>query len=508
VSAEALPNRGVSPIQRAFQRWDLWLIVLLGLYFLGRLFYFAFTVGPGVPPDEMTHIGTARLYAETLFGVEDSAATLRYGLVTHVPYLYYFLIGKSAALLGDAGYITLRVLNIGLALAFLVVAYRLSLLVLKSRLMRVLFFVMLTNTLMFSFLSASVNYDNLTNLLALLAVYFLVRYLCPPVGCLHPSSGYSGSGDPADLLLFFISTALGLLTKGTFLMLAPVFTVVWLLSRRQTLGADMQQLIREIRSGRRYILVLAAVAFLCVVANLSLYGTNLVRYGHIVPSCGQVLSHEKCMENRIYARNWVVSQYRTDNLSYMDAWRATEAIRHPGDIAHAKRLLNNERQYKVAKPENLNMLDYMHLVWDQAMKPSVFGIQAHRSMLRSPNELWVYGVICFAALMLMVRTICFDGSDKQWLGMVAIVFGYYLFLVGYYNYTGYLEHHALLLGVQGRYLFHVLVPAYLLMAEFLLRPFPKWGQVTVACAVASVFIMGDFPYYLSRVTEVWANSIG
>jgi len=493
-----LQNSKMSLINRIAQRWDLWIIILLGVYFIGRLFYFAFTVGPGVPPDEITHIGIVRLYAETLFGIEDSDASLRYGLVTHQPYLYYFLMGKVAALLGSADYTTLRVLNIGLALVFLIVAYRLSLLVLKSRLMRVLFFVMLTNTLMFSFLSASINYDNLVNLLALCAIYFLVRCLV----------GHLDSAKSADLLLFWISIMLGLLTKGTFLMLAPIFVVIWLLLRRRMLLMDIQQLVQTVRSGKGYIRSLTIVALLCVVANLSLYGVNLVRYGHIVPGCAQVLTQDKCMENRIYARNWIVSQYRVGKLSYMQAWRATELIRHPGDIAHARRLLNNARQYKMAKPENLNMPDYMHLVWDQAMKPSIFGIQAHRSMLRSPNELWAYGLVCFVALLLMVRTIRFDGSDKLWLGMTGMVFGYYLFLVGYYNYTGYLQHHALLLGVQGRYLFHVLVPAYLLMAEFLLRPFPKWGRIVVAGAVAGLFIMGDFPYYLSRVTGVWGDAIG
>jgi len=481
-------------INRIIQRWDLWIILLLGLYFIGRLFYFAFTVGPGVPPDEMTHIGIVQLYSETLFGIENTAASLPFGLVTHVPYLYYFLMGKVAALLGSADHTTLRVLNIGLAVVFLVVSYRLCLLVLKSRLMQVLFFVMLTNTLMFSFLSASVNYDNLANLLALLAIYFLVRHL--------------GSNKSTDLLLFLICTMLGLLTKGTFLMFAPVLAAVWLLSRYRLLQADMQCLVQEVRDRKSYILTLLTVTILCVVANLSLYGVNLVQYGHVVPSCSQVLAHERCMENRIYARNWVVSQYRLDRLSYMDAWRATELIRHPGDIAHAKRLLDNERQYRLAKPENLNALDYMHLVWDQAMKTSIYGIQAHRSMLRSPNELWIYGVVCFTALLLWVRAIRFDGSDNLWLGMAAVVFGYYIFLVGYYNYTAYLQNHALLLGVQGRYLFHVLVPAYLLMAEFLLRPFPQWGRVTITCTVSGVFIMGDFPYYLGRVAEVWGNAIG
>ncbi len=488
----------MTAIHRTIQRWELWIILLLGLYFIGRLLYFAFTVGPGVPPDELTHIGIIGLYAETLFGIEDSAASLRYGLVTHQPYLYYFIMGKSAALLGSADYLTLRMLNIGLALLFLIVAYRLSRLMLKSPLMRVLFFVMLTNTLMFSFLSASVNYDNLANLLALCAVYFLVRHLL----------GRPDSGGPADLLLFLISTMLGLLTKATFLMLAPVLVVVWLLLRRQRLRDDLQQWWQGLRSGTGYIRSLSIVALLCATANLLLYGANLAQYGRIVPDCAQVLTHEQCMENRIYARNWVVTQYRLGKLSYMDAWRAAERIRHPGDIAHARRLLNNERQYRMARPEDLNVLDYMHLVWNQAVKPSVFGIQAHRSMLRSPNELWAYGLLFFAALLLMARTVRFDGSDRLWLGMAGIVFGYYGFLVGYYNYTGYLQHHALLLGVQGRYLFHLLVPFYLLVAEFLLRPFPGWARGAITVAVAVLFVAGDFPYYLGRVTEAWGDMVG
>ena len=477
---------------RLTQRWDLWVIILLGLYFIGRLFYFAFTVGPGVPPDEITHISIARLYAETLLGIEDSLASFQHNLVTHVPYLYYFVMGKLAAVVGD-DYITLRVLNIGLSLALLIAAYRLSMLVLQRPLARVLFFVMLTNTLMFGFLSASVNYDNLTNLLAVLAVYFLVRYF--------------RTDDPAHLLSFVISTGLGLLTKGAFLMLAPLFGLVWLLSRWSSFRVDMQRLALDARGGRRRILVLLAGVVICVVANLSLYGVNLVSYGKIVPGCTQVLTHEQCMENRINARNWVVSQYRLGKLSYMDAWRATAQIKHPGDIAHAQRLLENERRVKLSKPEPLNVLDYMHLVWVQAMKPSMFGIMAHQSMLRTPNELWSYGVIFFVALLLLARNLRLDGSDAIWLGLAVVVFGYYALLVGYYNYTGYLHTNAPLLGVQGRYLFHVLVPAYLLMAEFILRPFPKWGQIVMALLVCGVFIAGDFPYYLNHVSDVWARAI-
>jgi hypothetical protein len=265
---------------------------------------------------------------------------------------------------------------------------------------------------------------------------------------------------------------------------------------------------QEIRAGKRNVQGLLLGVAVCVIANLFLYGDNLVRYGNIVPSCVQVIPHEQCMENRIYARNWVLGEYQRGKFSYIDAWRATAQIKHPGDIAHAKRLLDNERRVKQIKLESLNVFDYMHLVWVKAVKPSIFGIQAHQSMLRTPNELWSYGLVFFIASLLLVRNIRLDGADSIWLGLVGVVVGYYIFLVGYYNYSGYLKSHAPLLGVQGRYLFHVLLPAYLLMAEFFVRPFQKRVQIAIVLLVCGVFMVGDFPYYLSHVSEVWGRAIG
>lgn len=480
--------------ERSIERWELWLVLLLGAYFVGRLIYFAFTVGPGLPPDETTHIGIARLYAQTLLGIEDSPASYQYGLVTHAPYLYYFMLGKIAAIFGEQGYRFLRMVNVVLAAVQIIVAYRLGMLLIRNALGRILFFVMLTNTLMFGFLSASVNYDNLANLLAVLSVFFLVRY-----------QQELGS---RLLLAFLLCTGLGMLTKATFLMLGPVLWLAWLFMRGRDLPQDLRRLMAELRARQKSLWLMVAAVVLCIGANVALYGVNLVRYGTVAPGCSQVIAHEHCMENRIYARNWVVTQYTQGKMSFMEAWQATALIKHPGDRDHAKRLLNNERGHKSAAPENLNVLDYMHLVWVQAVKPSIFGIQAHRSMLRTPNDLWPYGLIFFAALLLWVRKLQFDGADRLWHGFAIMVFGYYLFLVGYYNYTSYLQHHALLLGVQGRYLFHVLVPFYLLMAEFLLRPFQRPIQWAVLLLVAAVFIAGDFPYYLEHVTPEWGQVTG
>lgn len=482
----------MAAIHRFTQRWELWIIILLGVYFIGRLFYFASTVGSGVPPDEITHIGIVRLYAGTLLGIDNSSASFQYGLVTHAPYLYYFVMGKVAAITGDS-LSTLRLLNIGLALVLLLFAYRLSLLVIQRPIARLLFFVMLTNTLMFGFLSASVNYDNLANLLAVLAVYFLVRYF--------------RSDDPVYFLSFVICTGLGLLTKSSFLMLTPILGATWLIVRLHTLRGDMQRLLQDVRAKRRCVLVLMAGVVACVIATVSLYGTNLVRYGAIVPVCSQVLTHEQCMENRIYARNWVVGQYAADKMTFLQAWQAAEGINHPTDKRDARGLLQNEQKNKATKPVHLNVLNYMHVAWVQVMQPSIFGILGHQVMRPTFNELTLHGLVFFCALLLWMRYVQFNGSDSIWLGFAVLVMGYYCFLVGYYNYSAYLNSHTIFLGAQGRYLFHVLVPAYLLMAEFMMRPLGNKGQIILLLIVGSIFVVGDFPYYLEHVTHNWTLAI-
>ena len=73
--------------------------------------------------------------------------------------------------------------------------------------------------------------------------------------------------------------------------------------------------------------------------------------------------------------------------SVKEAINATGKIAHTGDRNHAIRLLRNEVAYKESKPELLPALDYMDLIWGRGMKPAIFGIQAHVSMLKPPSAL-------------------------------------------------------------------------------------------------------------------------
>jgi hypothetical protein len=472
-------------------RWEVWLVGLAALYYLIRLLYFALAIAQGIPPDEETHLGIIELYSKTPLFIQDSPDSYRFGLVTRVPWLYHFAMGKLLALniFGIESYLYLRLWNVVVALLTLLVAYRLAALLTDNRLVRLLFLVMATNTLMWTFLSASVSYDNLVNLLAVLGVYLLIAFFL--------------SNRPDTLLAFLLVILLGTLTKLTFLPLALILLAVLGFERRQSLAADGRRLMELLRGRQPQAWVVVTLALLAAVATLALYGQNLVRYGRVNPSCGQVLNLDQCMENRIFARNWIVSQYRLDKLSYEEAVQATGRIAHRGDREHALRLLGNERWFKSTRPEPLNVVDYMKAVWGQAMKPSIFGIQAHQSMLKSPNALLAYSLIFLVGFILWVRAASRKGPERMWFYLAGASILYFVFLVGYVNYRGYLASHAPLLGVQGRYAFPVLLPAFLVLARSLLDRFGKGGQVAILIVVAVVFILGDLPYFKSHASETW-----
>lgn len=485
------PVTGSEPSGRP--RWEIWAASALGLYFLARLLFFAFQIAPGVPPDEPTHVGIVDLYAESPLWIEDSPASHRYGLVTRVPFLYHLLLGKLAALgrvlLGVEGLLFLRLINVALSSLTLALAYRLAWRLSGEPLVRLLFVVMATNTLMFTFLGAAVSYDNLVNLLAVLALSALWAFLA--------------EGRPEALLGFLLWNVLGTLTKVSFLPLAGILTLILVAGRRWGLASDLRLLVSSLGRYRPRLVAGAVLVAAGAVATFWLYGGNLLRHGRLVPTCDQVLALEACMENRIFARGWILRQYRQEAMTFEQAVAATERIRHPGDRNHALRLLRFEQGYRRTRPEPLPRWDYLHLVWDQAIKPTVFGIQGHLSMLRKPRELLPYNLLLMAAFLLWIRIVRWRGPERVWTWLGLIALAYFLILVGGYNYRTYLESHAPLLGVQGRYLFPVLVPGYLAMAHSLLSPLKRWLRIVLLLAVAAVFISGDLPYFLRHAGDAW-----
>src|ERR1035437_8987005 len=176
-----------------------WIVITLLVYFGVRLLFFATNISPYVPPDEVTHFGVCRIFSKVFLLPGNSPETYQYGLVTNIPWLYYWIMGKLLFFnfFGISDLVFLRLLNIPLAFGTIYYTWRLLRLLTDDRLTQLLLIVAMTNTMMFSFLSASVSYDNLTNLLAAMSVFYLfaffkersgvmllISYLCQLAGCL------------------------------------------------------------------------------------------------------------------------------------------------------------------------------------------------------------------------------------------------------------------------------------------------------------------------------------
>jgi 4-amino-4-deoxy-L-arabinose transferase-like glycosyltransferase len=411
-------------------RWETWCVAVLFVYFISRLLYFAVAIAPEIPPDESTHVGIIKLYAEAPLLIGDSPESYRFGLVTRQPHLYYFTLGKLAALnvFGVDDYLYLRLINVILAVLTVVAGYRLASRLTGNALVRIAFLVMTTNTLMFTFIGGAVSYDNLVNLLAVLSVAAFISFV--------------RAERTIHLLFFLLWNFLGTLTKISFLPLTLVLVALLIVDRRRRIRQDLASLAGLVRAPVRTHATLVGLVILAVGANLWLYGSNVIRYGRPVPGCTQVLELNQCMENRIFARNWIVSQYRDELLSLEEALKATTRISHPGDRDHAIRLLQNERAYKHTRPRPLPRWDYIHLVWDQAMKPTIFGIQAHLSMMKEPSALLPYNLVLFAAFVLCLRGVGWGRVERPWTYVAAIAVFYFLFLIGYVNYGYYVSSHA------------------------------------------------------------------
>ena len=202
------------------ERWELGVYGLLLAYFAARVVWLALSLHAYVPPDEITHIGRVLAYA-SVWGVPDNGrATFEYGLLDHRPWLYYWVMARTVALnvfpIPDLFFV--RLMNGALGLATAVVGMLWVREWCRSPWARVLFGVLVTNTLMMTGLAGSVSYDNGANLLA--------------AGSVLAFSRFRARRSAEWLLAFGALLLAGCLAKRTFLPLGFLL-VVWLLVLRQ-----------------------------------------------------------------------------------------------------------------------------------------------------------------------------------------------------------------------------------------------------------------------------------
>jgi hypothetical protein len=391
--------------------------------------------------------------------------------------------------LGLPDLVFLRLLNLPLAFGTVLFARRTLLLLTENRLAQLLLLTVMTNIAMFSLLSASVSYDNLTNLLAAMAIYYQFAYV----------KNRSGGLLAASLLC----QAAGGLTKTAFLPLILGLNLLLVLQEGKKLLDLPATIGRSFRQSPRRAALFALVLLVATGLNLRLYGGNYLRYGTLNPSMATVVSPAAAMNYRLDARGTIFNEYRAGRISYLDALIMTGEIRHPQDKADTFYLLMNYEKLK-AHPELWMGLPEYARGWFRIMVTTVFGIKAHTGMFKSPLQMVpVYGLLALATLGFVVR---YRPGRAGWTpaALAALALFYSGYLLYEVNYDSYLNYGEPSLTVYGRYLFPIMVPVSVLMCRYLPELFARRSlRGALGVATALLFIAYDFPWFLMHVTPQW-----
>lgn len=475
-------------ISATFQRWA---ISLLLAYFGARLLFFALNITSFVPPDEITHAGISKIFSKTFLLPTNSPETWQFGLVTNITWLYYWTMGKLLHLnfLGLPDLVFLRLLNIPLAFGTAWFAVRLLRLLTNDRLTLLLLVVVMTNTPMFSFLSASVSYDNLVNLLAAMAIYYLFAFFRNRSGGL--------------LVATLLCQMAGSLTKVTFLPLIlalGILLIIHEVKHLTALPATIRHLFRTSpsRAGLATLVLLVGLGL-----NLQLYAGNYFRYGTLNPSMEKVLSTSAAMEHRLDARGKIFNDYKEGKITYMEALILAGEIRHEGDKADTFYLLMNYENLKHNPLLWLGPFDYAKK-WFWYMVNSIFGIRAHLQMYK--GNAWMIPVYLLLGLSVLGFIIRWQPQKGGWIppSLMAVALFYAGFIMYHFNYDSYLVYGEPSLSVYGRYLFPVLAPVSVLFCHYLLQLFRNsYLRKGLALATVLLFIGYDFPWFLLHATSEW-----
>jgi hypothetical protein len=473
--------------------------VVLLAYFAGRACYLAFHLAHHIPPDEIVHLRRVLLYARTAWLPADSPESYVLGVVGYQPYLYYFLMGKllHANVFPITGLAFLRLANAALACALVFCGWRWVRLFSADTLVRLLFVVMLTNTLMFTVISSAVSYDTLVNLCGATSVYCLTRFFLRPRG--------------GALLGLGLSLLAGALTKVTFLPLAAILLACLAVHERRRLAA-LPAALRSRPGFAGGVHAAAVAALLALLAlNLALYGGNLIRFGRLVPVPSQVLTEQQLMQSPITARNSILARYRRGEIDYDTARMQASAIR----LEVARRdtfdqLRADERKRirgEVFEPYSRTAYA---LPWSWMMAQRTFGLLGHTVLFRGRAALSVYcGIVVLAMGVFAARLLTRRVPEDLELYAIAIVGGYTLVLMQLVNYPAHLSSQTMVMSLQGRYLFPVLIPFYGLVARYALGYWARPVQAVGFVAAAVWFVYGDLPFLLSaRAAELFFAGSG
>ena len=436
------------------------------LLFVVFSIYLALNLKMGVSPDSYYHLEVSQAYSETLGIPENTPETYKWRDITRIPYLSFWINGRILNLneltfnLDEV--IVLRLSNVLTAIGTLILVYLISKRLIKNKWGQILPVFLLSNTLMFVFLSSSINYDNLVVLLSTASLYFLLKFLQEPEKL-------------SNTLLIFVVLLLGTLTKTSVLPLALIIFIIWsvVLLKKKILKKEFLEQFLTLPN-----ILLTIGFFLLVILNFNVYGVNMITFRKITPECTQVLTYNQCLENGVFVR----SMYEIPTIF------------EGGIIESAKLVLEGER---------IGPLRYL-LFWTVEMSKKIVGIMGDRSLFMRDEYLPFYFVFFFIGLYMVFKNRKSLSKEDKALGLISL---FYILVVAYYvNYKAYMRTDWMDLGLQGRYIFPVLPIGYVIFSKYFIKIKNTKVLNILLTALVILFLMGNYIYFFANVPADWFSA--
>ncbi len=470
---------------RPWTRAELWVIGALFAYALARGVFLAFNLDPAIPPDEITHVSRIEVFERT-WGIPGPQIDLaRVGFIPGEPYLFYWIAARLMPLnvFPISDLVFARLLMVALHMGTLVYAVRWMRLFSGDPLARILFTVMITNTLMFTLMSATVSYDGL-------AVF------CSAASVFHLTSFLRRRELPSLLWLGFF-VLFGMAAKVTFLPLAFILIVcVAMANWRRVFQFKLQ---RSEAPLPWTVWPLATATLVLLVLNVALYGANLLRFHALIPVFTDVYEENLIMESPIWARDRIVDRYLSGDLDFKEAMAQAETITMDSASRDTMKLLkfaeNKRRQQVEFSPVPRFFYPFS---WLYIIAGRIFGILAHENLIKERWALFPYFLVFFLASGRFLERWRLWRQEPYEPFMALIVAFYVVVLMQLVNYPSYIQSQEIIVAIQGRYLFLILVPLLGLAAHYYLVGWPKAVRYVLFAAAAVVFVWGDFPYFLTH----------
>jgi len=453
----------IKKITKTWQKHNTnFILVVLLLVFTFYTVLIAVRLENGIIPDEPYRFEVSQHFAVTWGIPVDVPIAVYYGEnLRRNPYLGYWIFGRALNIYqlispfatDRQELVFLRLVNMIFALGTVLYGFFISKELIENKWWQLLPVFLMTNTLMFVFLSGGVSYDNPTNFVCAAGILYLIRSL-------------KNKQFITNSIRWMIFILLGSLIKYSILPLVLIMFIVWIIftiKNRKTIKVDQIKGIKPISM----VVILAVLVILVVL----LYGINLFKFQSFTPACQDTFSAEIC-EATPYA-------IRQQELGLPEKLSLLEA-------------------FKRGYPEPIR---YTFFTWIPEMIKRVFGIMAH-------NNYFPISTSYFQIALLWIIFLAFRywrNPEYTSIGLLGIFIAYALSLI-YINYNtelvfGFDKYVAL----QGRYIFPVLIIGYTLLTLTLIKVSNKLIKYGTLGLLVILFLYGGpirfLQYYHSVFTD-------